>query len=581
VSRALRDYQADCTDAVRSNWKDGILRPAFVLPTGTGKTDCIADLLVETARAGDPAWALAHRGELLDQIAERCKMHAPEIPVGRIDATEKTFRRPIVVASIDTLRGDGMLRKIGNIRPRRLGVDECHHAAAPGYMKVLTHLGSFDDLETFGATATMVRGDKRGLGDVWHDPIAFERDIHWAIDKGWLIEPIGRVVVADHVDLNRVKTSQQAGGKDYAPGELGEMVAQDADQIVAAWIAHARERLTVAFCPSIASSQALAAEFRRHGIAVGEVYGTTPPGARRKTYDDLGAGRIRVLLNCMVATEGWDCPPVSCILQCRPTKLPGLYTQMVGRGLRPAKAVDWLGLAGVDKVNCLVLDVVGASHSQRLVTLIDLHKSAKINTDELDELPCEVCGGYDPKYLATLTMHDELGDGESFPCECEPVPGEPRDPNGGRRKLIGPATYEDLDLFGSSSAHWLFSHQGVRFLPCGDEMVYLWPDAFEEGDSSPTFSIGHGTMKGAKRGGYLDDGVPHTLEEAKALAERYALAKDPMTAERGRAWHTARVKPTDGQIGYALSLGIDDPERFTKGALADQISIALASKRLR
>lgn len=536
--RQLRDYQQEAVAAVRAEWAAGRNRTGIVLPTGCGKTDCIAKPATDIARDGGRVLVLAHRGELLDQITERCRMHAPEIPIGRMQGQRTAgTRRPILAAMVDTLRNERRQRSL--VRPGRehpfdlIIVDECHHAASPGYMKTLAWAGAFDGVPTLGMTATMTRGDKRGLGDVWQS-VAYERSIKWAIDEKWLVPPTGRCVVTDHLDLDHAKVSRG----DYQDGELGEMVAQDVEQIVTAWCEHASERLTVAFTPNVASAQALAGAFRAAGVAAGEVYGTTPVSERDQTYKALAAGDIRVLVNCMVATEGWDCPPVSCVLVARPTKLDGLYQQMVGRGLRLSPETG--------KTDCLVLDVVGASRTLKLRTLIDLHETAEYDASALP--PCEDC--------------------DERPCVCEKPE---RDPDGGRRRLLGPAKYEDVDLFAASTLNWLFTHAGVRFVPAGDRLACIWTE--DDG----TFSAGHCATRGPVDGRWLDERV--TLDEAFALAEAWAIGYDPSTAKRTSSWRRTQ-SPSDKQVEYARRLGVRAPETMTKARLSDEISIELASRRL-
>lgn len=547
AARKLRPYQVDAVEAIRGAWHGGINRPAIVLPTGTGKTDVISQIATDAARDGKRILALAHRSELLDQITARCKMHAPEVGVGRVQAGRNEGRRPITVAMAQTLASD---KRRGRLQPPELIiVDECHHAASPSYMDILSWGGSFDATPTMGVTATMTRGDKRGLGDVWQK-VVYHKDIKWAVDQGWLVQPKGRAVVVSHMNLNQAKVSRG----DYQDSELGEMVEQDVDQIVKAWLTHASDRITVAFTPNVSSAEALAAEFRAAGVETGEVYGHTPHTERKGIYEGLEAGEIQVLVSVMVTTEGWDCPPVSCILMARPTRLPGLYQQIVGRGLRPAD----------NKRDCLVLDVVGASRFQRLVTLIDLDPTAEYDTEELDTLPCEDCGG--------APRGQRLTEEAPYQCTCETVgDNEPL-----RIRLQGPAEYDDVEMFAVSTLNWLFTHGGVRFLPCGDRLAIIYPDGED-------FLAGHCTVRGYDEGVYVGrdghwhpDG-PMSLGKARELAESWALAYDPGLAMKKSSWRRAGALPSVKQIQYARNLGVRDPETMNKARLSDEISICLAS----
>lgn len=422
-------------------------------------------------------------------------------------------------------------------------------------MKTLAWAGAFDGTRALGVTATMTRGDKKGLGDVWQS-VALVRDIKFGIDEGYLVRPRGRVVVAHHMDLNKAKVSRG----DYQDGELGEMVAQDADEIVKAWVEHASDRLTVAFVPTVDSAHELRDAFLAQGVAAEAVIGSTPTAERTAMYARLASGETRVLVNVFVLVEGWDCPPVSCILMARPTRLPGVYIQALGRGLRQSPG----------KTDCLVLDVVGTSRFQKLVTLVDLHESAEYDTEELDALPCAECGG--------ALRGQYLTEDAPYQCTCPAEPLE-RDPDGGRVRLIGPAKYEDLDFFAESELNWLFTRGGTRFLPAGDRMVVLWPE--EDGE---LYTAGHCTMRGVENGrfvgrdGHWDPMGPLPLNEARKRAEELALAVDPTVASRNASWRKRGGAPSPMQVQFALGLGIVDPATMNKARLSDEISIALASR---
>lgn len=540
MTRQLRDYQQAAVDAVRAEWAAGVNRTAIVLPTGAGKTDCIAKIATDEVRAGGRTLVIAHRSELLDQITERCQMHAPDVPVGRVQAGRNQTRRPITVAMSPTLASEKRRARLP--RPTMVICDEAHHAASPSQMAILAWAGAFDGTPTMGVTATMARGDRRGLGDVWSS-VAYQKSLKWAIDQGWLVEPRGRAVVTDHLDLNTAKVSRG----DYQDNDLGLMVSQDTDQIVKAWAEQAAERPTIAFTPNVQSAEDLTREFLGQGVTAELVIGTTPHTERRGIYSRVSAGETRVLVNVMVGTEGFDLPALSCALMCRPTRSAPLYQQMVGRVLRRHPGKD----------SALILDVVGASRRQKLVTLIDLHETAEYDAEELDALPCDDCG--------------------AAPCECLPGDGIDRDPDGGRPRLLGPAQYSDLeDMFATSELNWLFTHGGVRFLPAGDRMALLWP----EGDG---YLAGHCTVRGYDQGRYVGrDGqwlsAALPLGRARELAEAWAVAFDPQVASRSASWRRRGGPPSEAQCGFAARLGIANPATMNKARLSDEISIVLASR---
>lgn len=573
MTRSLRDYQVEAIDAVYDGTADTPgtwaqqQRRAIVLPTGSGKGDIIGAIAAREARGGNSVLTLAHRSVLLDQLTERTRLWAPEIPHGRIEGGTHRDGFPIVEAMTTTLgAGRGAARR-DRVRRTRCGpgrahpfdtiiYDECHHAAARGNLAILRDFGCFEPGHTrlLGVTATFTRGDKYGLRDAFVD-VPFQRSIGWAIDRGWLVEPYGRVVVTSHMNLADVKVSKVNG--DYDDAELGEMVVQDTDQIVKAWLEHAVDarhptgRLTAAFTPDIASAEALTAEFVGAGVAAACITQGTSARDRTRINREFINGTIRVLVNVMVLTEGWDVPDVSCVLMARPTKLPGLYTQIVGRGLRLA----------LGKSDCLVLDVVGVSRGQQLSTLVHLVPTASYDTSELDAAPCDICG------FPVRAPAGEQG------CTC-PADGASRDPDGGRARLVGPAEYELVDLvLRDSPATWLTTLGGQVFLS-NDNGRYgvLW----ENRDG--TWRCGHvSKYLRAGDGQRLANGVD--LDTARAAVERWAR-------ETGRGYSTTRSarwrkQPASAAMcGQARGEGIEHPETYNAGALSDLIAVTRMTRRL-
>lgn len=534
MTRTLREHQQDAYDAVRQDWTDGIVRTAVVHPTGLGKGDLIGKIAADEAAAGGRVLILAHREEILDQLGKRAQAYNPTIPVGRVQGARNETRRPITTAMIQTLARANRRARLAP--PTLLIVDECHRVMSDSYLATLDWAGSFKDTRTLGLTATLVRGDRRGLGDVWQK-VSHSLDIRWGVDNGWLTRPRGRVVVVDHMDLNKAKVSRG----DYQDADLGEMVERDVDQIVKEWHEHAADRCTVAFVPTVASAHALAQEFLNTGVAAEVVTGATKTDERQAMYGRLHDGTTQVLVNVFVLVEGWDEPRVDCILMARPTRQPGVYVQAVGRGLRLHPG----------KQDCLVLDVVGTSRTQKLTTLVDLSLTVEYNRDALDDLPCETCG------LA--------------PCECVAEESGPAPER--RRKLLGPATYEDLDLLLETSPFtWLSTYAGRPFLPAGDRIAVLWLDK-----STDLYRWGHCAAKGLDTDGHwLGEGL--TLDQARQAAEAWAQREDASLSSRKASWR--RGAASEAQVAKARSLRIPEPELLGKAELSDAISIALASRMI-
>ena len=138
----------------------GVQRPMVVCPTGTGKTICFASLI---ARRGGSALVLAHRDELLRQAAEKIAIADPTLAlgVGFVAAQRDDVHAPVVVGSVQTLARANRLARL----PRQFDtvvVDECHHASARSYRRILEHLAPSPLI--LGVTATPARADGKQLG---------------------------------------------------------------------------------------------------------------------------------------------------------------------------------------------------------------------------------------------------------------------------------------------------------------------------------------------------------------------------------------------------------------------------------
>jgi hypothetical protein len=256
----------------------------------------------------------------------------------------------------------------------------------------------------------------------------------------------------------------------------------------------------------------------------------------------------------MVTTEGWDCPSVSCILMGRPTRLKHLYQQIVGRGLRPVPPELVAARGWVPKEDCLILDVVGASRGQKLVSLIELVPTADVDLSALDSVPCEEC--------------------HHVRCTCA-VGESLRDPDGGRRKLQGPAFYEDFDLLLDANDRWLATDAGHPVLYA--EALHRFAVILEEAPGR--YRVGTVTRRGRPDPERIARGL--TLDAARRAAEEWAIGQAPRLGHVNASWRTRSAgRPSGRQEWKAVRLGIPGPGGYTAAELADRIAITEASRRM-
>ena len=180
MGQELRPYQQQARDHIHAEWENGHTRTLLVLPTGTGKTIVFASVAADQVRAGDRVLILAHRGELLEQAADKLQRSTGLVSaVEKADATCLNTWFRVVVGSVQTLQRTARLERFPHDYFGTIIIDEAHHAITDGYRRILDYFG---DAKVLGVTATPDRGDMRNLGEVF-DSLAFEYKLTDAIKE--------------------------------------------------------------------------------------------------------------------------------------------------------------------------------------------------------------------------------------------------------------------------------------------------------------------------------------------------------------------------------------------------------------
>lgn len=342
--QVLRPYQLQAENEIRHRFRAGYRRVLYVLPTGGGKTTVAASIIHQAAARGSKILFLAHRKELIDQASER--LSGLGVRHGVIMADDhRANAAPVQVGSIQTVARRGMPWV-----PDLVFVDECHRIKGQQYMTVLDSMRS---ALVIGITATPVRTDGKGLRPPFETMVTGPTLAELTEAKH--LVP-ARTYARKKPDLSAVHTT--AG--DYQQDELETAMNRPeiVGDVVREWQKHASGRTTAVFAVGVKHSLALRDAFIAAGIRAEHLDGSTPKAERERLLLDLAAGRITVLTNCGVLSEGWDCPVVSAVSIVRPTQSLSLYLQMAGRALRPADG----------KVDCVLLDHGGCVCRHGLVT---------------------------------------------------------------------------------------------------------------------------------------------------------------------------------------------------------------------
>lgn len=319
--RRLREYQDDATGKIEDALKE-YRTVLAVMATGTGKTVLFSHLTKSYVASGGKVLILAHADELIEQARDKLT-RATGIEAAKEKAAEHatTFDQ-VVCASVQTLRGN----RLRTWRPDHFDliiIDEAHRSGAAGYQAIIKYFTG----KILGVTATPSRGDKKSLLK-WYDVIACNYGLIDAVKDGWLVRPLVQTMPLE-IDIRGVK--KRAG--DLSQEQVSHRLVPYLEKIAAEIRKEAASRKILIFLPSIETAKLMSEELKKVGFDAEFVSGECKD--RNEKIADYKSGKIQVLCNAMLLTEGFDDDAIDCIVCLRPTQLIGLYMQIIGRGTRP------------------------------------------------------------------------------------------------------------------------------------------------------------------------------------------------------------------------------------------------------
>ena len=548
ITIAPRYYQTDAIKAVDDDIAAGFRRTLVAMATGSGKTIVFAMIIAQRHQQyHGRAVVLVHRDELAQQALEKLAMVNPTASLGLVKAEDDHLWAETVVASVQTLaRPNRMQRfltainKTGGIHT--IVLDEAHHSEANSFNQVLGQLGAFDghhqNLITLGFTATPERADGKALGATW-EKISYSKDMISLIKEGYLCDVRGLTVKLDTLDLAHVKKT----GGDYADGALGEALenADAPEHVLESYLEHGENRKFIGFTPTVRLAEEMAEVFRNAGVNATAISAKTSKDERRDAIKKLASGQVQGIFNAAVLTEGFDEPSIQCIILARPTRSHGTYIQMVGRGTRLYPG----------KKDLLVLDVVGASDTNRLVMVASL------------------AGKIAGASGSTL----KLKPGQSI---LEAVAEEEKEKKKDEQRL-GRLVAQKTNLFddvgvkaaapvGRSDINWMTLHDGFFCLPAQGQSLLVWKDAAERW----IVTIRHGAGDGATQ---EDLWLGTDLGYAQGYAEDFARrSASEWLITREAKW---RSEPATSKQIWALRKNGHRASSMamTKGEAADALTV--------
>lgn len=418
-----RHYQREAIAAICQRFDAGDRSTLIVLPTGAGKTIVaahVADQMLSRGRV----MVLAHRDELIRQAVDKFRTVTGVEPAvekaGERSMEDGLHGKPqIVVSSFQTQNAGKTKKRMERFDPKEfsfLWIDECHHAVADSFRAVIAYyIKGNPDLKMLGVTATPDRSDDEGLGQIFQSA-AYSYELPDAIRDGYLVPIRQRAVVIEGLDFSKCRTTagdlnaldleaammaeEPLHGVAHATIEIANGLEQHCLQkikddplrasVLSGWLDGKRQRRTLIFTITV-----------KHAAKLAEILNRWQPGSathvagdggddgmsldiRKQRLASFSAGRVQYLVNCMIASEGYDEPGIELVVMGRPTKSRALAVQQIGRGTRPLKDLaDILGdfpddvarrqaIADSPKSFIEILDFVGNSGRHRLVTAADI-----------------------------------------------------------------------------------------------------------------------------------------------------------------------------------------------------------------
>ena len=499
-----------------------------IAPTGAGKTIMMASILGQSIKDTQRGLVLQHRHELLEQNQNKFVLMNPSVTTSLFRAQEKNTQGQVIFGMAQTLGKERNLALMPKIEV--LAIDEAHHSMASSYLKIIDALKAKNpDLKILGLTATPSRGDRQKLLSVFNN-VADQIYLSELIISGHLVAPkTFDIDLGYNTELMDLFQGMESNNLESEALMAKACVIMNTDvyceEVVRNWQERALNRPTVIFCTTIHHAQHIQEVFQSHGIKAAHVNGKMTPFEREANLKLFTDGIASVITNVAVLTEGWDYPPTSCIMICRPCSFKSTYIQMVGRGLRTSG----------DKDHCVVLDF-GLSSSLHGSLEQIIHEENEQTKKEYHEpqKTCPKCEGFIPVHSQTCPL---CGYDLQNAKDLSKIAG-----------LENPLTLKEIDALEQSPYRW----EEIAV----DMNLSVGCKSFLALRKNPggTYSI-FGGENYSPKAKHLHKGTKQNcLYHGEAyINERETSYNKPC---KGTPWHS--LAPTDKQLGYLHGVTVKD-----------------------
>ena len=389
IDTKLRPYQQHLKEEIFEGWQF-YYQLMLQLPTGTGKTVLFSSIIKDLAAVPNTKILIvAHRKELVEQIStwlDRFQVEHGVIISGR----KRNLDNSIQVASIQTYTNKANQALMDSFSPDFIIIDEAHHTVAQTYQSLWS---KYPKAWKLGVTATPYRLSHDSFRSLYSCLIT-SPSMKDFISHGYLSDYV-YMVDNPNGDMSKAidDIKQKSNTGDYVISTLLKKLNVDkyVKYAVACYLRYAKDKKGIVYAISVEHGKNLCNAYESVGVSAEFIDSTTPRKEREEIVDRFRQGETRIMVNCNIFSEGFDCPDIEFIQMTRPTYSLSMYMQQVGRGLRPMR----------DGSKCIILDNAGMFKKFGLPSdskpwgkhFYGEYSSEDADTDSLENtsLLCEIC----------------------------------------------------------------------------------------------------------------------------------------------------------------------------------------------
>lgn len=497
-----------------------------IAPTGSGKTLMISWLLSELQGR---QMILQHREELVDQNRRKFHLINPKRTSSIAGLGIKDYSGDTIFGMAQTLGRNGNMDGMPSLDV--LVVDEAHHTKADTYQRIINAARDRNpDCLIAGFTATGSRGDKRGLKPTFDNVCDFIT-MQKLIDLGFLV-PIRTFIATLPGLADEIKNVRKTSNGEYDLTEVETLMDTKPvnEAVFREWKNIAGDRKTIVFASTIKHAQDVCYLFQSNGIKADCVFGDTPN--RAEILQRFEFGDTQVICNVAVLTEGYDCPPASCVVLLRPCSFKSTMLQMIGRGLR---TIDPEVHPGIVKRDCIVLDF-----GESLRVHGDLEQGVRFDdaeTEESEKKECPSCETLIPKQTRECPVC-----GYEFPA-----------PQGGKEEQeTADVVMLEVDLFKRSPFKWVDIFGGGKVLVASGFNCWV---VTASANGNDWIALGKRKEKKIRR---LSVGAK--LQSLAAADDYLRMNEDTEAATKSKRW--LKDQPSFKQLELLQQVGYDARNDF-------------------